>query len=176
MRYGIVRDAPFLPPPHEQRGVLEALQCDLIMEEQDATVEALRRVDRFLFRVKSRDEIIVQDLRVFLKSTDKLALFLRDLLELEASVIVAPSPETRITISPGDSVIASLTLLAAHEAHRGLTPPKRGPGRRGLPSTKPLSAYQMAYARKLHAEGESLRAIGWLFQISPQEVSEVISS
>jgi hypothetical protein len=176
MRYGIVRDAPFLPPLEEQRRILESLQCDLIMEQCETSVEALRWLDRFLLRAKRGDEIVVQDLLVFLKSTDKLALFLRDLLELEASVVVAPSLEKRFTICRDESVIASLTLLAAHETRRAPVAPNRTPGRRGAPRTKPLSAYQIAYARKLHAEGESLRSIGWLFQISPQEVSEVVSS
>jgi hypothetical protein len=175
MRYGVARDAPFLPPLGDQRYILEALQCDLIMEENETTVEALRWLDRFLLRAKPGDEIIVQDLLVFHKSTDKLALFLRDILELGAGVIVAPSTDKQFTISRDQSVIASLTLLAAHDARSAPLAPRPRAGRRGLPRLKPLSPYQIAYARKLHAEGESLRAIGWLFQISPQEVSEVVS-
>lgn len=155
--------------------MLESLRCDLIIEEQDSTQEALRHLDRFLLRVKPGDQIVVQDLLAFMKSTQKLALLLRDLLELDASIVVAASPEAPIMIRPEESAIAALTLLAAHESRR--IPASMIKGSRRINSTNPnqLSKHQIAYARRLHADGESLRAIGLLFRISPQEVSEIVS-
>lgn len=174
MRYGIVRDAPFLSPPRQQRDTLEALGCDLIMEERDTSADAIRRVERILFRMKAGDEVVVEDLHVFLKSTERLAQLLRDILELGVSVIVAATPEEQTVIAPEPSLIALLGLIATHDTRQAAAmlggPARLGGARR----SQPLSSYQISYARKLHAEGKNLRTIGLLFRISPQHVAEIV--
>lgn len=175
MRYGLIREASFLPPPHEQRAVLEALSCDVIVQERETTGEAVRRVDRLLFGVKPGDEVVVQSLMVFLKTTGELVQTLRNLLDLEASVIVAASLDEHFRIGPQEPVVAALNLLAEHESRRPNQTLAKPAGRIGGGSRKPLSPYQVKYARKLHADGESLRSIGLLFQISPQDVWELVS-
>lgn len=154
---------------------MEALSCDVVLQEREATGEAVRRVDRLLFGVKPGDEVVVQSLMVFLKTTGEVVQTLRNLLDLDASVIVASSLEDQFRMEPQAPVIAALNLLAEHESRRPIQTLAKPAGRIGGGSRKPLSPYQVKYARKLHAEGESLRAIGLLFQISPQDVWELVA-
>lgn len=171
MRYGIVREGKLLPPVDEQRRGLEPWGCDLIIEE-DGSVESTHRIDQFLLRAHVGDEVVVPDLSVFLKRTGKLAQFLRDLLEIEVSVIVAAADSDAIRLEPSETVISALTLLAVH-GNRDLAP--SAPTRRSREQPKLLSSHQIKYVRKLHNEGESLRAIGQLFRLSPREVAEILA-
>jgi hypothetical protein len=161
--------------PDEQRGVLEGLGCDVIIHERSSGVEGARRVTRLLFGLKSGDEIAVQSLGAFLSTTGELARILRDLLEVGAAVIIAAEPGRQLRLAPSDGAVEVLAALAEHEAQRPTPQLLRGSGRIGGGSRNPLSPYQIDYARKLHAQGASLRSIGQLFQISPEEVWRVIA-
>lgn len=175
MRYGLIRDASFLPSPSDQRRILEALPCDSIVHERNSGFEGARRVTRLLFSLKSGDELAVQHLGVFLCSTGEVARHLRDLLEIGASIVVAGGPDQMVRLSPSQDVIQALVLLAEHEALRPNVPLARPLGRIGGGSRKPLSQYQIEYARKLHNQGASLRSIGQLFQVSPEDVWKLIA-
>lgn len=174
MRYGIIRDASFLPPPAEQRELLESRGCDVIIQERGSTPDAAHRIDRLLFGVKNGDEVVVQSLVVFLKSTGDLVQTLRNLLELGARITIASSRTDSVTLSPSEELIGALNLLADHESRRPAPPATRARGRIGGGSRNPLSPYQIDYARKLHGEGASLRSIGLLFQLSPEDVWQLI--
>lgn len=171
MRYGIVREAEFLPSVEEQRRTLARWTCDLVIEE-DGSVESTHRIDQFLLRANAGDEVVVQDLSVFLMRTGKLARFLRDLLEIDVSVVVPAADMEATRLDPGETVISALTLLAVHDSRE---PPSSSPRRRASEELKRLSSHQIRYVRKLHKEGESLRAIGQLFRLSPREVSEILA-
>lgn len=174
MRYGLIRDATFMATPGEQREILEALGCDPIVHERSSGVEGARRVARLLFGLKAGDELAVQGLGAFLNTTGELARVLRDLLEVGAAVIIAPERGREHRLEPSDAAIQVLAALAEHEALRPTPQVMRGSGRIGGGSRNPLSPYQIDYARKLHGQGASLRSIGQLFQISPEEVWRVI--
>lgn len=174
MRYGIIRDASFLPPPAEQRALLEALDCDLIIQERGATHEGAHRISRLLYGVKRGDQVVVQSLVVFLRTTGEVVQTVRNLLELGASITVAASPNEIITIEPDEGIIQALSLLSDHESRRPSQPASRARGRIGGGSRNPLSPYQVDYARKLHTDGASLRSIGMLFQLAPDEVWRLI--
>ena len=68
--------------------------------------------------------------------------------------------------------MALVCAIADHERGRNVSPAKsvhQGGSRNRL------SKYQMEYARRLYAEGESLRVIGLLFQLSPNHVLDVVA-
>lgn len=175
MRYGLIRDAAFLPSPSEQRVILEGLACDSIVHERNNGVEGARRVARLLFGLKPGDELVVQNLGAFLSSTGEVARRLRDILEIGASILVASAPGQVTRLGPSEAAIQTLALLADHEALRPNVPLNRPSGRIGGGSRKPLSQYQIEYARKLHNQGASLRSIGQLFQISPEDIWKLIA-
>ena len=175
MRYGLIREATFLLPPLEQRRILEALACDTIIHERNSGFEGARRITRLLFSLSSGDELAVQHLGVFLCSTGEVARHLRDLLEIGAHIVVASAPDQAVRLSPMPALVQALTLLADHESLRPNVPLARPPGRIGGGSRKPLSQYQIEYARKLHNQGASLRSIGQLFQVSPEDIWKLIA-
>lgn len=174
MRYGIIRDAAFLPPPSEQRAALEALKCDVIVQERGSAPEGNQRINRLLYSVKPGDDVVVHSLAVFLKSAGEVVRTIRTLLEIGARLIVASPIDKPRSIESSEPVLELLSLLVEHESVRVTATPPRARGRIGGGSRRPLSTYQIDYARKLHADGVSLRAIGLLFQLSPEDVWQVI--
>lgn len=176
MRYGIVRGVASLPPATAQRERLAAEACDIIVEEGDPSPESERRLNKLLFGIKRGDEVLVCSLESFMRSTGELVQLLRDLLEIGATVRILNGDAANHSLRPSDEATELLSLLAEHETRRPSRPGVRAPGRIGGGSRNKLSKYQIDYARKLHAEGQSLRAIGLLFQISPDEVWELIGS
>lgn len=173
MRYGIVRESPSLPPPGVQRRVLEAAACDVILQEGHPTPEAQRRLARLLFGLKPGDEVLVHALDVFQRSTGELAQLIRNFLEVGVTLRIVGDNAEPEALKPSENVLKVLSLLAEHESRR----PTRAAGttsRLNSGSRNPLSKYQIDYARKLHREGASLRSIGLLFQVSPNEIWEAI--
>ncbi len=173
MRYGIVREAPSLPPVAAQRRLLDAVGCDVVLQEAHPTPEAQRRLARLLFGLKSGDEVRVHSLDVFQRSTGELAQMIRNFLEVGVTLQVLGDTADGEPLEPSETVLKVLSLLAEHEVRR----PSRLPA--GASSLKSgsrnaLSKYQLDYARKLYREGASLRSIGLLFQVSPSEVWEAI--
>jgi hypothetical protein len=174
MRYGIIRDASFLPAATDQRAILQALGCDLIIQERGADPDAAQRIDRLLATAKAGDDVVVQSLMVLLRSTGELVQALRDILARGARILIAGGAHDVVAIEPDPPLLELLELLADHESRRPAGPALRPRGRIGGGSRNPLSPYQIDYARKLHGDGASLRAIGLLFQLSPQDVLRLI--
>lgn len=174
MRYGIVRVTATLPPPEEQRAWFEAARCDVIVQEGPVSPEGRRRLDRLLFGLNAGDELLVHSLDTFQKSTGELAQLIRNFLEVGVILRIAREDHTFQPHSAGEEVLKALALLAEHETRR----PSRMPGDRpryNSGSRKPLSPYQVDYARKLYKQGVSLRAIGLLFQVPPKVVWEMVA-
>jgi DNA invertase Pin-like site-specific DNA recombinase len=176
LRYGIVRGVGSLPSAAAQRERLQAEACDVLIEEGEPTPESERRLNKLLFGVKRGDEVLVCSLESFMRSTGELVQLLRDLLEIGATVRILNGEAVAHALQPSEPATELLSLLAEHETRRPSRPSVRAPGRIGGGSRNKLSKYQVDYARKLHAEGQSLRSIGLLFQISPDEVWELIGS
>ncbi|MGA0605130.1 recombinase family protein [Phenylobacterium sp. VNQ135] len=173
MRYGIVREAPGLPPAAVQRQALEAATCDVVLHEGQATPEAQRRLARLLFGLRAGDEVVVHSLDAFQRSTGDLARLIRNLLELGVTLAVVGDDPNGAVLGPSDANLKVFSLLAEHETRRP-TRALAGGSTLKSGSRNPLSKYQLDYARKLYREGASLRAIGLLFQVSPREIWDVI--
>lgn len=174
MRYGIVREGPSLPPPAVQRRVLEGAACDVILQEGQPTAEAQRRLARLLFGLKPGDEVLVHCLDVFQRSTGELAQLIRNFLEVGVTLRIVGDNSEPEALKPAESVLRVLSLLAEHESRRPTRSPAGASSRLNSGSRNPLSKYQIDYARKLHREGASLRSIGLLFQVSPNEIWDII--
>jgi DNA invertase Pin-like site-specific DNA recombinase len=174
VRYGIVRDGRQMASPALQRRLLERLDCDVLWHEGEPTAEAQRRLLRALQALKAGDELAVQSLEAFQKTTGELVQMLRNLLDAGVTLYVVRSSEEVLTLTATHPGLPLLHLLAEHERGRpGRAPVGLGP-RQNSGSRNPLSKYQIDYARKMHREGATLRAIGLLFQVSPNEVWEAI--
>jgi len=174
LRYGIVREVEGLAPPLRQRALFEQAQCDLILQEGPATPEAQRRLGRLLAGLEAGDEVIVQSLDAFQRSTGELAQLIRTFLEVGVVLRIVGGPDESEVLPPAENVRRVLALLAEHEARRPSRSPAGSASRANSGSRKPLSKYQIEYARKLHREGTSLRSLSLLFQVSPNEVWEAI--
>ncbi|WP_334165169.1 recombinase family protein [Phenylobacterium sp.] len=174
LRYGIVREVEGLAPPLRQRALFEQARCDLILQEGPPTPEAQRRLGRLLAGLKAGDEVIVQSLDAFQRSTGELAQLIRTFLEVGVVLRIVEGPDESETLPPAENVRRVLALLAEHEARRPSRSPAGAASRANSGSRKPLSKYQIEYARKLHREGTSLRSLSLLFQVSPNEVWEAI--
>lgn len=171
MRLGIVRDALYLPPAARQREILTARGCVNIREEQGSDFIADRRIRRITADLGAGDELVIQSLGVLSRPQGHCARVLRDILEAGVAISVALSKNEVLAFDGGGQALALVAALAEHERERNASP---GKSVHQGGSRNQLSKYQIEYARKLHAEGESLRAIGLLFQMSPNHILDVI--
>lgn len=173
MHLGIVRDAYYLSPVRDQLRALAAAGCARVHEESGSDFVADRRIRRVIFQLRAGDTIVVQDIGVLCSPRSRPAHMLRDLLEAGLELHVTPSPGHVIRLTPDPAVLAAVQILAEQE--REPAGAKRKSAHQGG-SRNPLSKYQIEYARKLFAEGESLRAIGLLFQLPPSRVVDLVAT
>lgn len=172
MRYGIMVVGPQLPTAEAQLAFL-APRSDVVVEEPAMTPEARRRLSRLIARLKQGDVLVVCGLGVFGQTTGGLIQALRDVFSKGAGVVMAAQSDQEIRFAPDAGLLAFIDAVADHEACRTPPRPARRRGEVGRPAH--LTAYQIDYARKLHAEGASLRAIGLLFQVTPDDVGQILS-
>ncbi len=144
------------------------------MQEAAPTPDAQRRLARLFLGMRPGDEVLVESLDCFQRTTGELAQLIRTFLELGVALRIIGGGEEPETLPPADNVRRVLGLLADHESRRPTRSAPGGVSRANAGSRKPLSKYQVEYARKLHREGASLRSISLLFQVSPNEVWEAI--
>jgi len=175
LRYGIVRVASYLPTADWQWAMLEGLGCDLVQEVYGEDFATDRRVGHVLFQLAKGDEIVVHNLAVLARNMVQTVRVLRNLIELDVSVLVSADGSAVNAITSADSAFDVLAFLAEQEHQR--FPDSAMPDRRRVQggSHNPLSKYQIDHARKLYAQGTSLRAIGLVFQVSPNDVWSAIA-
>lgn len=168
MRYAIIRGGQGLPAPDVQRHSLEGIAYDVALEEGAPTREGQRWLLSHLQGLKAGDEVVLWSLDVLLLSTAELAPLLLGFFELGVIVRLTQGPSLE-TLNPSGGPPRALVLLAEHEARRPSRPPA---ARRVRRSGRPLSPYQVKYARLLLRRGTSRRAVALLFQLAPDELSE----
>lgn len=170
MRYGVVRVSPELPSPNVQRRLIETAGCDVLLEERAPSAASQRNLFHLLQGLKAGDEVLVHALSAFEATTGELARLLRRFFE--AGVTLRLTGGSRVeSLAPDGAIPRALVMLADHETAR----PAREPTRR-RPRTRDavLTPHQLKFARDMHRRGHSMRAIGLLFQLSPNEVAEQI--
>jgi len=170
MRYGVIRIGQDLPPPAVQRRQIEATGCDVILEERSSLPRGRVVLRRLLHGLREGDEVIVHSPEAFDMNVGELARLLHRFHE--AGVILRLVGGEQIeSIAPRGPVPKALALLADHEVrHRTPTPTQR----RQRTSPQPLTQHQIRFARDMRRRGHSPRAIGLVFQLSPEEVSALI--
>ena len=173
MRYGIIVEGPQSPSAEVQRLRLAQHACDVVVEEPAMTPDARRRLLRLIARLKPGDELAVHGLEVFRQTTGAVVHLLREVFRKGAGVVVAREAEEPMRFEPQPDLLALVDALADHEAGQTLPPvPRRRRGEAGR--RMQLTAHQIDYARKLHAEGASPRAIGLLFQVAPDDIWQIL--
>lgn len=173
MRYGIIVEGPQSPSAEVQRTLLAQHGCDVVVEEPAMTPDARRRLMRLIARLKRGDELVVHGLEVFGQTTGGLVHLLREVFRRGAAVVLAREAEQKVRFGPEAGLSAFVEALADHET--GQTLPTRLRRRRGEAGRRvQLTAHQVEYARKLHAEGASPRAIGLLFQVAPDDLWQIL--
>ncbi|MBP8247267.1 MAG: recombinase family protein [Phenylobacterium sp.] len=174
MRYGIIVEGPRAPSAETQRALMATLACDVVVTESAMTADARRRLGRLIGRLKQGDELAVHGLEAFGQTTGELSLMLREIFRSGAAVAILGEPGKATTLGPQATAGDLVNALAEHES--GLTvaraPLRRRRGEVG--GRLRLTAHQIDYVRKLHAEGTSPRAIGLLFQVTPDDVWQIV--
>lgn len=170
MRYGVVRSSPDLPPPSVQRRLVMTAGCDLVLEEGDPNVASHRSLLALLFGLGRGDEVIVHGLECLDATTGELARLIRRFFEAGVTLRIVGGSQIE-TLAPTGAIPRALALLADHETRR----PHRATGRRRTRNTDaPLTQHQLKFARDMHRRGHSMRAIGLLFRLSPNEIAKLL--
>lgn len=170
MRYGVLRISPDLPPPGVQRRLIETAGCDAVLEEARPTPATQKNLLHFLHNLKSGDEVLAHDLETFELTTGELARLLRRFFEAGVTLRLVGGSQME-SLSPSGAMPRALALLADHEARR---PAQALTRRRPRIADPPLTQHQLKFARDLHRRGHSMRAIGLLFRLSPNEVAQLL--
>lgn len=170
MRYGVVRVSPELPPPNVQRRMIDAAGCDAVLEERTPTAGSQRNLFHLLYGLRAGDEVLVHSLAAFEATTGELARLLRHFFE--AGVTLRVTGGSRLeSLAPQGPIPRALVMLADHETSRPVREPAR---RRARVKDAPLTQHQLKFARDMHRRGHSMRSIGLLFQLAPNEIAELI--
>ena len=143
--------------------------CDIILEEGRPTRESQRELLRLLGTLGPRDELMLHSLEALEFSTGQLVRLLYRFFEVGV-VIRFAGDGGGDTLVPGP-MPKVLAVLAEHEIRQ----PDPVGKRRVREGMKPLSQYQIDYARKMISDGASPRTVGMLFQLPPDDVLVLIA-
>lgn len=172
MRYGVVRSSPDLPPPSVQRRLIEVAGCDVVLEEGDPNAASHRSLLALLFGLQRGDEVVVHALECLDTTTGQLARLVRRFFEAGVTLKIVGGSRVEV-LAPDGAIPRALALLADHETRR---PGQSGARRRMRTSDAPLTQHQLKFARDMHRRGHSMRAIGLVFRLSPNEVARLLRS
>lgn len=170
MRYGVVRSSPDLPPPSVQRRLVEAAGCDIVLEDGDQHVASHRSLLVLLFGLRRGDEVVVHGLECLDATTGELARLIRRFFEVGVTLRIVGGSRLE-ALAPTGAIPRALALLADHEMRR---PSRTVTRRRARSAEAALTQHQLKFARDMHRRGHSMRAIGLLFRLSPNEVAKLL--
>lgn len=170
MRYGVIRIAETLPAAVVQRQMIETTGCDLLLEERASTPASRKVLMQLLHSLKDGDEVVVHGLETFDVSLGEMVRLLRRLHEAGVTLRLVGGGSLE-SVSPRGPMPRLLALLADYERrHREPAPTFR----RQRTSHAPLTPHQLRFARDMRRRGHSMREIGLVFQLSPDEVTALI--
>lgn len=170
MRYGVVRTSDELPPPSVQRRQIETAGCDLILQAGEAQAADHRSLLTLLFGLQRGDEVIVYGLESLDATTGELARLIRRFFEAGVTLRIVGGSQIE-TLAPTGTIPRALALLADHESRKPDRPAVR---RRTRSADAPLTQHQLKFARDMHRRGHSMRAIGLLFRLAPNEMAKLL--
>ncbi len=170
MRYGLIRIAPGLPSAVQQRRDLEATGCDVVLEERSTTLAGRRILMPLLQGLKDGDEVVVHSLECLDIELGELVRLLSRFHEAGVTLRLVGSGGVE-NLTPHGPMPRILAVLAEHEARHRKPASSR---RRARATSSPLTAHQLKFARDMRRRGHSLRAIGLVFQLSPEEITALI--
>lgn len=165
MRYGIIRESPGLAEAKTQRLLLEHAGCCVVLEDHGPSKDFSARIEQLIGRLGPDDEILIEDLRVL--PANCLPRLLLQIMRAGASLRIGMAPDAE-TLRPSQEGMRVLALLAPHGLPRPKeTPSPASPRKRGRSA---LTRFQVQHARKLFRQGMSVREIGMVFRLSPEEI------
>lgn len=144
---------------------MEDAACEVVHEARSTRPDQ-NNLKTLLAQLRAGDEVVVHSLDAFQLTTGELALLLRRLFELRVGVHVVQPSGALERLTPSGGIPKLLHLLADHEVRR----PSRAPWKRSRANLKTLTVHQISYARALLKKGDSLRSVGLLFQLTPNEL------
>ena len=175
-RFGLVRAHSGLPDLERQSDVLTTLgRCGVVVEVH-AGAAGEKRLEKVLATVPTGSTVCVVSLDVFGKPLADLVRLLRDLGELSISVALLDGEGEEVLFPPTEEVVTLLRHLSLYNG-RGAGSATDGRPWYGRPirTAAGFNRHQAQHAKKLYGEGMSLRAIGMIFETSPEEVWKVVS-
>lgn len=175
-RIGLTRAHPSLPTVERQGDILTTIgRCDALIEVERG-VAGDKRLEKTLATLGAGTTVCVVSIDAFGRPIGDLVRLLRDLAELSISVAIVGGAEGETVIRPKSDVIELLRQLSAcsGRSHGATGEGARWYGRSFRSATQ-FNRHQVLHARKLYGEGLSLRAIGLIFETSPEEVWKVVS-
>lgn len=175
-RIGLVRAHPSLPDLERQSEILTTVgECPTVVEVGSGAGSG-KRLEKFLSALPKGTTVCLVSLDVFGKALPDLIRLLRDLGELSISTAIITRKDGETLIRPHREAVELLRHLSAYN---GRTQPQPGEGPQWYGRTSRTASefnrHQVMHAKKLYGEGMSLRAIGLIFQTSPEEVWKVVS-
>lgn len=169
MRYGVIRTSPDLPTPSVQRRLIETAGCDIILEQGQPPAANHRSLLTLLFGLQRGDEVVVHGLESLDATTGELARLIRRFFEAGVTLKIVGGSQVEV-LAPVAAIPRALALLADHESRR----PAATRERRPRASDSPLTQHQLKFARDMHRRGHSMRAIGLLFRLAPNEIAKLL--
>ncbi|MCF8504932.1 MAG: hypothetical protein K9G59_08455 [Caulobacter sp.] len=175
-RIGLVREHPSLPDLERQSEILTTVgECPTVVEV-GVGAGGGKRLEKMLSTLPKGPTVCLVSLDVFGKALPDLVRLLRDLGELSISVAIITRKDGETLLRPHEETVELLRRLSAYNG-RSQPQPGDGPQWYGRTSraASEFNRHQVLHAKKLYGEGMSLRAIGLIFQTSPEEVWKVVS-
>ena len=166
MRYGIIRISPRLPAPEDQRRRIEEVGCDVVFEERSHAPSGQNILLPLLHRLTVGDQVIVHSLEAFEAGVGDLTRMLRAFNDRGVTLRLVGGAEVE-TLEPVRPTPRALALLADYEERH---PTRATTRRRTRPEPATLTSHQLKFARDLQRRGYSMREIGLLFRLTPNEV------
>lgn len=170
MRYGLIRISADLPPADVQRHLIEMTGCDVMLEERSSASQGRNVLMQLLHGLRDGDEVVVHSLEAFDAGLGQLIRLLYRFHEAGVTLRLVGGEQVE-SFKPRGPIPRVLALLADHEARHRAPPPTR---RRQRPDGAPLTLHQLRFARELHRRGNSMRAIGLVFRLSPGEIAALL--
>ena len=143
---------------------MRSVGFDFLLEEETPTRASQRALRHLMMGLKSGDVAMVCSLETLQMPSGEIIVLLQRFYSAGIKLLLVDAIGSEdITASPTPRLLG---LLARNEQHW----PTRVSLTGRSPRTRKLSAYQVRYARELRRRGESLRAIGLLFQTAPNDL------